>query len=562
MFVKTIVWIILLATITPQFLVAQRKKKRKKSEVVVVDKFEGTLNHLKKHVYILSADSMEGRRTSTPGEQMAISYIKSVFENYGILPLLPGGYFQTFDIADKKEFEPESKFSINGVTLTPNKDYFPLDVSADGTVSAITSVLLKTPKEPWYIDINETLVKEKNNPHFDVTVAINSLIANAMKQKPTAIFLYNSGNLPDGQSFNTKPVMPNKEAIPIVYLNKEVVQKFHKNSSDILEVELTIKQSIKYRQGTNVVASINNNAEKTVVIGAHFDHLGYGEDRNSMYTGAEKLPHNGADDNASGTAAILELARLLKLHGNKNYNYTFVAFSGEELGLYGSKYFVQSNAINTSKVQYMINLDMVGRLNDTKTVTIGGYGTAPEWADLLTKSSDTTQLKYKIDSSGSGPSDHTSFYRANIPVLFYFTGIHGDYHKPSDDAEKINFDGELAIVKNIFNVVKESANITQFTFTKTREVSNTSSSTRFSVSLGVMPDYTYTKGGVRIDGVSEGKIAQKIGLKAGDVLTKLGEYPINDVDSYMKALSKFKKGDSTVVEYKRGETTNTLNVSF
>jgi hypothetical protein len=271
--------------------------------------------------------------------------------------------------------------------------------------------------------------------------------------------------------------------------------------------------------------------------------------------------HNGADDNASGTAALIELSRLIKKNKIKKYNFLFTAFSGEELGLNGSKYFTEHLPIDLKEASFMINMDMVGRLNDSlNTITIGGFGTSSKWGEIININS-SKYFKIKIDSSGSGPSDHTSFYRKDIPVLFFFTGLHSDYHKPSDDAEKINFKGELKIVKYIIDLLKEERLNGKLDFKKTRE-QQSGTNTRFTVSLGVMPDYTFSGPGVRIDGVSEGKIAQRLGLKGGDILIKLGDFELSSVESYMKALSKFKKSDQTILIIKRNNETISYNLQF
>jgi hypothetical protein len=281
-----------------------------------------------------------------------------------------------------------------------------------------------------------------------------------------------------------------------------------------------------------------------------------------MIRNGQPAIHNGADDNASGTAALIELAKLLKKSKLKKHNFLFIAFSGEELGLYGSKYFVEHPTIALNTVSYMINMDMVGRMNDsTKSVTVGGYGTSPTWGTLIKTQDKGQAFTIKIDSSGTGPSDHTSFYRKDIPVLFFFTGLHTDYHKPSDDAPKINYLGELAIVKYIVGLVSNTNNLPKLAFSKTRE-QQTGTSTRFTVSMGIMPDYTFSGAGVRVDGVSEGRAAQKAGLKAGDVVTQLGEHKISSVEGYMQALSKFKKGDSTKVTVKRGSEEIVFDIAF
>jgi len=311
-----------------------------------------------------------------------------------------------------------------------------------------------------------------------------------------------------------------------------------------------------------VIAYIDNKAPYTIILGAHFDHLGYGEDHNSMYAGTAPMIHNGADDNASGTAALLELARLLKKEKKSPYNYLFIAFSGEELGLFGSKYFVEHPTIDLQKVNYMINMDMVGRLNDsTHNLTIGGIGTSPTWSSIL--STQNPSFTIKIDSSGTGPSDHTSFYRKNIPVLFFFTGLHQDYHKPSDDFDKINYNGEAKIITFIQQVIKKSWGRGKLIFTKTKEQAMDNKHT-IRVSLGIMPDYTFSGEGIKADGVSDGKPAQKAGLQAGDVIIKVDEWKVTDMKSYMKILSeeKLHKGYTTTVTIKRNNEILTLPITF
>ncbi len=208
----------------------------------------------------------------------------------------------------------------------------------------------------------------------------------------------------------------------------------------------------------------------------------------------------------------------------------------------------------------MINMDMVGRLNDsTHGVTIGGYGTSPWWGQTLTASDKYFKLNF--DSSGTGPSDHTSFYRKDIPVLFFFTGAHSDYHKPSDDADKINYTGELMLIRYIYNVIDKTNGKGKLTFTKTREA-QAQGKRSFGVSLGIMPDYTYSGTGVRADGVSEGKLAQRVGIKAGDVIVQIGEHKVNDVQGYMQVLGKFNKGDATKVKVKRGAEELVFDIVF
>ena len=299
--------------------------------------------------------------------------------------------------------------------------------------------------------------------------------------------------------------------------------------------------------GNNVIGFIDNKAENTIIIGAHFDHLGFGGE-GSLYRDSIKAVHNGADDNASGVSVLLNLAAKLK-EKNTNNNYLFMAFSGEEMGLLGSNYFVKNPTIETKKVSYMINMDMVGRMKKDSTLAVYGTGTSPIFKQVLKSHNDNFKLIQQ--ESGVGPSDHTSFYLADIPVLHFFTGQHEDYHKPGDDSEKLNYDGMYLISDYIFNIITDLDDNGKLAFRKTKNESE--STPRFKVGLGVIPDYLYDGKGMRIDGVSENKPAQKAGLKKGDIVIKLGDSTITNMMSYMRALSIFEKGNSTKVIVKRGD---------
>jgi hypothetical protein len=299
--------------------------------------------------------------------------------------------------------------------------------------------------------------------------------------------------------------------------------------------------------GNNVIGFVDNKAENTITIGAHFDHLGFGGE-GYLYRDSIKAVHNGADDNASGVSVLLNLAAKLK-EKNTNNNYLFMAFSGEEMGLLGSNYFVKNPTIETKKVSYMINMDMVGRMKKDSTLAVYGTGTSPIFKQVLKSHNDNFKLIQQ--ESGVGPSDHTSFYLADIPVLHFFTGQHEDYHKPGDDSEKLNYDGMYLISDYIFNIITDLDDNGKLAFRKTKNESE--STPRFKVGLGVIPDYLYDGKGMRIDGVSENKPAQKAGLKKGDIVIKLGDSTITNMMSYMRALSIFEKGNSTKVIVKRGD---------
>ncbi len=307
--------------------------------------------------------------------------------------------------------------------------------------------------------------------------------------------------------------------------------------------------------GRNVLGLIDNGNENTIVLGAHYDHLGWGPE-GSLHTG-EPAIHNGADDNASGVAMILELAR--KLSAEKlNYNYVIFAFSGEEKGLWGSNYFTKNPLFDLDKVNYMMNFDMVGRLNEKK-MAIYGTGTSPVWLPLLNEK-NTYGFQSKMEASGVGPSDHTSFYLADIPVLQFFTGQHEDYHRPSDDYEKINFDGIESITNYVYSIILAIDKKEKISFTKTKD--DSAEKMDFKVTLGVIPDYLFTDKGMRIDGVREGKTADVAGIIKGDIVVKMGDLEIVDMMSYMKALGAFEVGQETKVVVKRGEELVETKVVF
>jgi len=292
---------------------------------------------------------------------------------------------------------------------------------------------------------------------------------------------------------------------------------------------------------TNVVGYINNNAENTIVIGAHFDHLGMGAE-GSLYRGDEPQIHNGADDNASGVAVLLNIADELTSK-NPNNNYLFIAFSGEEIGLLGSNYYVKNPTIDLKKVTYMINMDMVGRLNKERAIAVYGVGTSPVFSQTLFANNKDFKITEK--ESGVGPSDHTSFYLADMPVLHFFTGQHDDYHRPGDDTDKLNYKGMEDITQYILAIITDLNDSPKLTFAKTKNESE--EVPEFKVTLGVVPDYLYDGKGMRIDGVSEEKPAKLAGMTKGDIVIKVGEFEITDMMSYMKTLSEFEKGSKTTV---------------
>lgn len=512
------------------------------------------------HVTFLADDRLEGRRTGTPGEKLAMQYIAEQFRGAGLAPKGTDGFFQSFSVNEGKKMGSDCKMIIANKALLPEKDFFVLPYSATASFTAPLTPGLREMGAPWLVDLRDVIDENKTNPHFDLPAYVYEFSSKAKEKGAAALLWYNSGPIDDKLSFNAKDRSPAVN-IPVFYIKNDVVAAFTNQEVASLEIAALASMADNIRTGSNVIGYIDNGAPTTVVLGAHFDHLGYGEDGNSRYEKKEAAIHNGADDNASGTATLLALGSALKKSAARSNNYLLIAFSGEELGLYGSKHFVENPTIDLGSINYMINMDMVGRLNDsTKTVTIGGYGTSPYWSSAINNTGKGS-FSVKIDSSGSGPSDHTSFYRKDIPVLFYFTGLHTDYHKPSDDADRINYKGMVSILRHIQQLIEQTDKSGRLAFLKTRETQTTTTA-RFSVSMGIMPDYTYSGTGVRADGVSEGRPAQKAGIRAGDIVLQIGEYKVGSMESYMQTLGKFKKGDQVKVIYQRGAEQLIADIQF
>lgn len=522
---------------------------------------------VKADIYYLASDSLEGRRTGSEGERKAGDYIENRYKQLGIPPYKEH-YRLPFQFPYGREAVAPAEVRIGKIILKQGDEVvlFPFSKSAR-VRSEVLPDILETGKVwlmPLYADSDEA-----NNPHFEWEKTVYEKTRDAARQGAAAVLYYDAYGSKFPPEFNRQSEYETVD-IPVAFLtnrayNKYIADdKYEEYISDGmagLPVEMNIAIRKVERTGTNIAAFIDNKAPYTVVIGAHYDHLGYGEDGNSLYAGKDKSIHNGADDNASGTAAVLEMAAQIskkrkKLH---HYNYLFLNFSGEELGLLGSKAFVKETGLDSTRVAYMINIDMVGRLNDsTHALTIGGIGTSPAWAQFLAK--PNKEFKIVVDSSGIGPSDHTSFYNAGIPVLFFFTGLHSDYHKPSDDADKINYPGEVAVINYMDEIVAqlETEPKPGYTVTKAPAIGKT----KFKVTLGIMPDYTFNDGGVRVDGVTEGKPAIRAGVKIGDIIVQLGDYKVQGMQTYMEALGKFASGDKTTVTVMREGKTVVLPIEF
>ncbi|MEM1126921.1 MAG: M20/M25/M40 family metallo-hydrolase [Bacteroidota bacterium] len=316
------------------------------------------------------------------------------------------------------------------------------------------------------------------------------------------------------------------------------------------------------RSARNVVALLDHGAPRTIVVGAHYDHLGYGGEGSGSRQPADSLIHNGADDNASGTAAMLAIARRLTADdAPRSHNVLFLGFSAEETGLHGSKFFVENPAVPLESIAYMINLDMVGRLGPERDLVVSGTGTSPAWGAALDVAEATHEINVARSESGVGASDHTSFYLRDIPVVHLFTGAHDDYHKPIDDSHLIDYEGLVDISAFAVTLIEELDDDGEIAFTKTQD-SSQSSPMSFRVSLGVMPDYAYQGDGMRIDAVLDDRPGSRAGLQNGDVVIRLGEIDVADIYDYMEALAQHDPGQTApLVVMRNGERVET-NVTF
>jgi aminopeptidase YwaD len=345
------------------------------------------------------------------------------------------------------------------------------------------------------------------------------------------------------------------------------------------KVNLVKKQTDAY----NVIGILEGNdaalKNEAIVIGAHYDHLGKGG-QGSLAVNSTEI-HHGADDNASGTAALLELARQFAKEKKNKRTIIFIAFGGEEEGLLGSKFYVNSPVFPLEKTVAMINMDMVGRLNENK-LTVGGIGTANEWKDLVsnkneiippvygdskknnfaTSSKETVyRFNLQLNEDGFGPSDHSSFYGKQIPVLFFFTGTHADYHKPSDTADKINYAGLKKIVEYIADITNYiDQNMSKRPTYKASQSSNSGGRTGFNVTIGVVPGYGDSTDGMLLDGVRDGSPAAIAGLKAGDKIVKFAGKEIRNVQDYTLILGELKADTEYEIEIVRGTQRLTLKV--
>lgn len=527
---------------------------------------------LKKHISTLASDEYGGREPGTKGEELARNYIIGEFKTIGLAPKGTKGFLQPFTFTKSLKTGPKSKLTLNGFALTPGAGFYPLGYSANGGAKGkgvLVGYGISAPQlgHDDYSEARElkgaiflidASTPDKGGPHskFAEFSDLRTRIDLAISKGAVGIIFYTTDSELKEPELSAK-IRLTPSTIPVLYMIRGKAQSLTQQSN--LSIEMFAEIIKEEATGNNVLGFLDNKAQNTIVIGAHYDHLGHGGEE-SLYRG-EPAIHNGADDNASGVAGVIEMARYMKENGPKSNNYLFIAFSGEEKGLLGSGYFTKNTTLELEKMNYMLNMDMIGRLKTEEPVLIiSGVGTSDAWK-ITMNYINIPGLKTKTTESGVGPSDHTSFYLKNIPVLHFFSGTHNDYHKPSDDEQFINYKGEIDILNYMITLIKKLDDKGKISFVKTKDDTN-EESPRFKVTLGVVPDYAFEGEGMRIDGVSDGKPAAKAGLKSGDVVLQIGDNKVGDMMSYMKALGKFSKGDKAMVKVLRGKEEVSVEVTF
>ena len=560
---------------------------------------KASMGRMKADVKVLSSDAYGGRAAGSEFERMSSAYIMDKLGQPGGLNLQPKG--SNLAMHGNAKAEPLQPFTftsrvqpsrvrnilrIAGENLVYGADFYFLAQSGGGQGSG------KLTEAKWGVEAPELQYSnysemdsgasycylinaqgiEKDNPHSQYAPyeSMGARLAAAKRYGARLVVIYaeDSTALPEAERFSR---MTGSVGFPVVALTPRGYAKVGRNAGGApisYDLELNRTQATAH----NIAYYKDNGASYTVVIGAHYDHLGRGELGGSLHRhdvaegkqpkASDSLIHNGADDNGSGTVVLIELARYYATTtkaADKRFNYLFLWFSGEEEGLLGSSFWAKNPTLPIENIAYMLNMDMVGRLDGDK-MGVYGTGTSPSWGLLDSTGVWAGGLKIKKDAAGTGSSDHTSFYNVNIPALHFFSGTHADYHKPSDDYKKLNFNGMAQIANYIIalNQRMDAGSKPQFTPTE----SSTMSSPKFKVTLGIVPDYLFEGPGVKVDGVTAGKPAAKAGLKAGDVITKLGNAPTPDMQAYMQALGQFKKGDTTQVEVKRKDEVIQVGLEF
>ncbi len=509
-------------------------------------------DHFRQHLRFLASPELEGRFPGTRGDSMAANYIKTVFEEIGLRPLYDN-YFQAFEFVAGTQVSDSSFLVLGSDTLTLIKDFVSAPFSSSARIKAsffdvnldsITGRKLSSLKKTSWLVINIQGRDPGTKEILNMSFIADSLNA-------AGVILVIPFDSLKTVSFNQRPlIFPGsfQVTIPVVFVDKKSwqnsmdKQRLARKGIDSIEANIRLHK-LKIRT-QNVVGYIPGNADTTkyIVIGSHYDHLGYGGRNSTSRTPHLHKIHPGADDNASGTVMIMNLAKTLS-QSKPPISLIFVAFGAEEAGLIGARNFVSSPPVTLNNILAMLNFDMVGRM-ENNTVYIGGVGTSPLFQSII----DTlkTSISVVTSQSGSGPSDHSAFYNSKIPVLYFNTGIHTDYHTPDDTYDKINFEGMEQLLTYTHNLMKALfAGYEQITFTATStgDLERSGSRASLKVTLGILPDITGGDNtGLKVMSVNPGGLAASLTIEKGDKIININGMPIKNIYDYMDALQTLERG--------------------
>jgi aminopeptidase YwaD len=554
-----------------------------------------TAPELTDHIKYLSSDSLKGRQTGTPGDSLAAEYIRARLAEYGLVPLTGDG-LQRFKVTDKVIAGKDNSLLVNSTDMIPEQDFTPVSFSENGNargevIFAGYGFSINTDSLKWDdykgFDVNNKWVMIlRSDPEPDNQKSKFAPYSNDRNKAMIAKDLGAAGLLlVSGQTFdNSDSFDPLAKGgfsvgIPVIRIKRSVADAIlsgKKTNINDLEKKLNnLKKPNSLNTGSvvdgrseilnyltntrNVVMLLPgedvNLKNEYLIFGAHFDHLGMGGPGSSSRAVDTVGVHHGADDNASGVAMLIEMAgKFAGTKGSHKRSLIFVAFTGEEVGMFGSKHFIDNPVIDLSKADAMINFDMVGRLRETKEFNVGGVGTADSLKQRATAVADTNLLKLTFTEEGSGPSDHASFYSKNIPVLYFTTGAHEDYHTPADTWDKINFKGMVYEGNLIFKMTSGLANeAARLKFREAGKIEDTNRPPRRKgLTLGIMPDFTgRITNGLIVDAVSPGKPASIGGMKKGDIITTIEGKAVNNIADYMFRMAQVKRGQTITVEVLR-----------
>ena len=569
-----------------------------------------TADDVLSHIKYLASDELGGRFPGTHGDSLAEDYAVKLFKSYGLTPIAEDGYREHFSFVTEVKPGSDNKFSVNlngdEEKYMIGEDFYPVNFSRNESVEGelvFAGYGINAPDKKYddfgRINLNGKIAvilrytpgynTPHNNPFADYEPLRKK--CNAVRDAGAKGIIIVTGPNNGEDELITKLRLSNENeniGIPVIDVKRSIIEKIFKaNGKSLLDIQKAIdstqtpnsfalehvtvnfKTDLKYVEANtaNIIGYMEGSdpvlKNEVIVIGAHMDHLGNGMAYGSLYEKHEPAIHNGADDNASGSSGVLEIAEKMASEKSKfKRSYIFMLFSGEEAGLLGSAFFTKSDIYKKYDIVAMINMDMIGRLKDDK-LTIEGAGTSSIWKNILDSLNNIhDKLHLSFGESGFGSSDQSSFYVKDLPVLMFFTGLHSDYHRPSDDWDKINAEGEVKVLDLVYDLIVTLDNRTQKPdFVKAKQEEK-KTMRGFRVTLGIMPDYSGGTEGLQVNGVKTGGAGDKAGLLKGDIIVKFGTHVVKNIYDYTYALGDFKPGDETDVVVKRNGEELTLHVTF